>query len=135
MYKMGEAPTTNTLNILNDAPINIAEIGTSKHALYILSTDNNLYMSGNASTMASNWWAIFMGDYPAGYTGMRCVMNGVKDIKSNINGIAILKTDGTVYYGGNDGLQSLVGQSGGSNLSPSYSPAMNISTTTNNEMA
>lgn len=113
--KRGEAPIEG--GILTDAPRNIAKIGLSKHAVYILTDSNNLYMSGDATAMTPG----YSDGTP--YTGMRCVLTGVKDIKTNLYGIAVLKTDGTVYYAGNVGL--VVQQYGQGTL---FTSTMDVST-------
>lgn len=107
---VGEAPTGG--GILWDGSLGkVKQIGVSKHAVYILTTDNRLFMSGNAMQMAAsfpNSWS--RQDSP--YTGMRQVLIGVKDIKSNYNGIAALMMDETVKYSGNIGAVKQYGDYG-----------------------
>lgn len=120
---VGEAPPGG--GTLYDAPKNIKEIGASKHALYILTTDGNLYMSGSATQMSGSYANSVFYHAASAYTGMRIAMTNVKDIKTNYNGIAVLKNDGTVYYAGNVGLVTQYDTYG----QPVYQSSMNVSTT------
>ncbi|WP_291633738.1 hypothetical protein [Clostridium sp.] len=128
-YQIGEAPTeTREEFILPDAPTNIKNIGTSKHALYILTTDNKLYMSGDPCNMADDWWNSYMSDNPDKYTGMNLLYSDVKEFKSNYNGLAVLKTNGDVYYRGNIGLEK-----DNDDYSSIYGKSMNVDTKHDNE--
>lgn len=120
---VGEAPALG--GVLADAPTNIAQIGASKHALYILTTDNKLYMSGNATQMCGSEANYYITNAASPYTGFRQVMSDVIDMQSNYNGIGILKTDGTVYYAGNVGVQTAYDYYG----NPIYGATMNVATT------
>ncbi|WP_291633740.1 hypothetical protein [Clostridium sp.] len=103
---------------------NVKQIGASKHALYILTTDGILYMSGNATQMCGSYGNSMWNSHATPYTGMRQVMTGVADIESNYNGIGVLMTNGTVKYSGNLGLLTY------NYYQRYYKPAMNIPYTT-----
>lgn len=121
---LGEAPTGGGV-LWDGSNGKIKEVGTSKHAVYILTIDNKLYMAGNATQMAGSYGnVIIRADTP--YTGMRQILTGVKEIKSNYNGIAALMLDGTVKYAGNVGAVIQYGDYG----IVAYQKVMDVSTTT-----